>query len=332
MSGTRKPGPGASSPSAGPRSLSVVVPVFEEEANAEALVDGLVEVLRPLGIPFEIIVVDDGSGDGTLGVLRRVQRRTPELCVMALRRNFGQTLALQAGFDRARGEVIVTLDGDLQNDPRDIPRLVDALASGADVVSGWRRDRKDALVVRKVPSWVANWLIRKFTGVPVHDQGCSLKAYRADVVRGLDLYADMHRFVAVLSMAAGARLAEVVVRHHPRVAGRSKYGLSRVLKVIADLMTIQMLTRFRESPIRWFSLLAVPFVAALAAALLALGIHGTGTVVLPAVALVSAATATGCVTCGLVAELMLSLRPGGRREPALHRSRPAGIRHVRRHA
>ncbi len=323
---------GRRSSSRSPRSLSVVVPVFEEEANAEALVDGLAAVLRPLGIPFEIVVVDDGSRDRTLAVLRRVQERTPELCVVALRRNFGQTLALQAGFDRARGEVIVTLDGDLQNDPRDIPRLLEALAAGADVVSGWRRDRKDALVVRKLPSWAANWLIRKLTGVPVHDQGCALKAYRADVVRGLDLYADMHRFVAVLSMAAGARLAEVVVRHHPRVAGRSKYGLSRVLKVIADLMTIQMLTRFRESPIRWFSLLAVPFAAAFAAALAALAVQGPGTVVLPAVALISAATATGCGTCGLVAELMLSLRPGGRREPALHRSHPAGAWHARQHA
>jgi len=293
-------------------SLSIVVPVFNEEANAVPLVDGIADAVRPLDRPFEIVIVDDGSSDGTVRELRRLLLRIPELVVVALRRNFGQTLALQAGFDRARGEVIVTMDGDLQNDPCDIPRLLDELAAGADVVSGWRRERKDTLVLRKLPSWIANRMIRHVTGVPIHDQGCSLKAYRRDVIRRLDLYADMHRFIAILTMPLGAGIREIEVRHHPRIAGESKYGISRVFKVLADLMSIQMLTHFRRSPLRWFGLLALPFlVASLLFGAASLWVAGSGMVFL-AVSLVLGTVFCSCLLTGVLGEAIVAAAPGRR--------------------
>jgi glycosyltransferase involved in cell wall biosynthesis len=309
-----------SHPSSLPTStLSVVVPVFDEEGNARALVERLVTALRPLGIAFELVVVDDGSRDATLQILRDLVPSVPELVVVALRRNFGQTLALQAGLDRARGDVIVTMDGDLQNDPADIPRLLEVLAGGADVVSGWRRERQDALVLRKVPSWIANRLIRGVTGVRIHDQGCSLKAYRADVVRALDLYGDMHRFIAVLTMPIGARIEEVEVHHNPRTAGTSKYGISRTLKVIGDLFTIQMLTWFRERPLRWFALLGVPFLGlALAAAGIAL-LAGSSAPVYTTVALVAVMTFGSCLLVGLLGEIALGALGRGAARRIVHR-------------
>jgi glycosyltransferase involved in cell wall biosynthesis len=297
-----------------PRTLSVVVPVYNEEENAEPLVRRIAEAVRPLGLPCEIVIVDDGSSDGTLARLRGLVPQVPELVVVALRRNFGQTLALQAGLDRAQGDVIVTMDGDLQNDPKDIPRLIDRLREGADVVSGWRRNRQDTLILRKVPSWVANRLIRLVTRIQIHDQGCALKAYRREVVRGLDLYADMHRFIAVLSLGLGASIAEIEVAHHPRVAGTSKYGISRTLRVLADLFTIQMITRFRERPIRWFGLLSVPFVLA---SLLAAGLAliGGNSVVPGAIALVCATTFVSCILLGLLGEFVLATALGTGRGP-----------------
>jgi glycosyltransferase involved in cell wall biosynthesis len=283
----------------------VVVPVFNEEANLQPLVRGILEAVRALGLPFEVIIVDDGSTDRTLAALRELLPDTPEIVVIALRRNFGQTLALQAGFDRARGEVIVTMDGDLQNDPRDIPRLLEPLSRGADVVSGWRKDRQDMLLVRKLPSWIANRLIRLVTRVPIHDQGCSLKAYRREVVQGLDLYADMHRFIAILTMPFGASIAEVEVRHHPRAAGTSKYGLSRVFKVIADLLAIEMITWFRESPLRWFALLGTPFLIATVLGVLVALSAGPSSVVMSSVALVTATSFASCLLCGLLAEAII---------------------------
>jgi len=301
-------------PPVAPRSVSVVVPVYDEQENAEPLVRGIVEAVRPLDVPFEVVVVDDGSSDDTLTVLRRLLESVPELVVIALRRNFGQTLALQAGLDRARGEAIVTLDGDLQNDPRDIPRLLERLAAGADVVSGWRKDRQDAVVLRKIPSWIANRLIRGVTGIQIHDQGCSLKAYRKSVVQNLDLYADMHRFIAILTMPLGATIEEIEVRHHPRTAGESKYGISRTFKVMADLFTIQMLTWFRERPMRWFTLLGSPFLLlTVAAGLLAL--LGDGNMVVPAAIVVMGGTGfLACLLLGLLAEFVVSTSgPGPKR-------------------
>jgi glycosyltransferase involved in cell wall biosynthesis len=277
------------------------------------LVHAIVSAVRPLGIRFELVVVDDGSRDGTLRVLRDLAASTPELVVIALRRNFGQTLALQAGLDRARGDAIVTMDGDLQNDPRDIPRLLEVLERGADVVSGWRKDRQDAVVLRKLPSWIANRLIRLVTRIDIHDQGCSLKAYRRTVIRNLDLYGDMHRFIAILTMPLGASIAEIEVRHHARLAGTSKYGISRTFKVIADLFVIQMLTRFRERPMRWFALMGIPFfAAALAASFVSLWVD-TGSVVPAAIALLAATTFLSCLLLGLLAEFVLSTAgPGSR--------------------
>jgi len=291
-------------------SVSVVVPVFDEEANAVPLVASIAAALRPLDRPFEIIVVDDGSRDATLARLREQLPSIPELVVVALRRNFGQTLGLQAGFDRARGEVIVTLDGDLQNDPRDIPRLLAEIEDGADVVSGWRRDRKDTLVLRKIPSWIANRMIRAVTGIPIHDQGCALKAYRRTVVRSLDLYADMHRFIAILTMPLGAGIREIEVEHHARIAGESKYGISRVFKVVADLATIQMITRFRRSPLRWFAALGLPFfVAGMASGTLALL---TPSIVSSALAVTLWSVFCSCLLMGVLGEAVVAAAPGRR--------------------
>jgi glycosyltransferase involved in cell wall biosynthesis len=297
-------------------SLSVVVPVYNEAESARALVEQICGALRPLGRRFELICVDDGSRDATLAVLRAALADHPELVVVALRRNFGQTLALQAGLDRARGEVIVTLDGDLQNDPADIPLLLDRIDAGADVVSGWRKDRQDTLVLRKLPSWVANRMIRALTAVPIHDQGCSLKAYRAPIIRALDLYGDLHRFIAVLTMPLGARIDEVEVHHHPRRAGVSKYGLSRTFKVLADLCTLQMLTRFRARPLRWFALLALPFAAAAALVLILWAFAPPGRIVYPATATLLASTVASCLMYGLLSELILE-RAGPSAAPRL---------------
>ncbi len=284
------------------------MPVFNEQGNAAALVERITAAVRPLALPFEVIVVDDGSSDATIEILRGLIPANPELVVLALRRNFGQTLALQAGLDRARGEAIVTMDGDLQNDPADIPKLIDSLRNGADVVSGWRRDRQDTLVLRKIPSWIANRLIRLITGVKVHDQGCALKAYRGEVIRGLDLYADMHRFIAILTLPLGASLAEVEVRHHARTAGDSKYGISRTFKVIADLFTIQMITRFRESPLRFFAMLGLPFLLATLIAATVTILAGKGSVILAGVTLTAAMTFVTCLLLGLLGESLLDGR------------------------
>jgi glycosyltransferase involved in cell wall biosynthesis len=288
-----------------PRSLSVVVPVYNEEANAQPLVEQICAAVAPLGIPFELVAVDDGSRDETLARLRALVPRHPQLVVVALRRNFGQTLALQAGLDRARGDVIVTMDGDLQNDPRDIPALLERIAQGADVVSGWRRQRQDTLVLRKIPSWIANRMVRAITGVSIHDQGCSLKAYRSQVIHALDLYGDMHRFIAVLTMPLGARIAEVEVNHRARSAGTSKYGISRTFKVIVDLCALQMLTRFRARPLRWFALIASPFLMGALGALILWPFASDGSVVYPATATLLGGTFASCVMFGLLSELIL---------------------------
>lgn len=283
-------------------SVSVVVPVFNEEDNVHPLLEGILAAMRSTGLRFEAIFVDDGSSDATAERLRERVVRTPELVLIRLGRNCGQSVALQAGFDRARGDAIVTLDGDLQNDPEDIPRLLERIGEGADVVSGWRVKRREPLWLRRIPSWVANRLIRLLTRVPIHDQGCSLKAYRRSVIERLSLYSDMHRFIAVLAMAAGATIEEIAVRHHPRVAGQSKYGIARVFKVVADLAIIEMLVRFQERPTRWFAVLGAPFLFAALASGLAVR---SELVVLPAVALACGLTFLWCLCAGLLGELIL---------------------------
>jgi len=300
-------------------SISVVICVYNEEDNVLPLLERTLAALRPLGRPFEVIFVDDGSRDRTRERLRGALPGAPELVLVALRRNFGQTLALQAGFDRARGDVIATLDGDLQNDPADLPRLLERIEAGADVVSGWRRDRQDKVLVRKIPSWIANRLIRLATRVPIHDQGCSLKAYRREVVERLRLWSDMHRFIAVLTMPTGAAIEEIEVRHHARVAGVSKYGLSRIFKVAADLLAIQMLTRFRESPLRWFGLLGLPFlIGSVATGALAL-LLGSPSVVLPVVSVELGLVFVSVVFAGLLGEALIAAS-------GLHGERALGVR------
>ncbi|MBL8754963.1 MAG: glycosyltransferase [Planctomycetes bacterium] len=251
-------------------SLSVVVPIYNERENVGPLHESLTHALQSFGRSYEIVFVDDGSKDGTRDVMRELAATDPHLRLILFRRNYGQTAAMAAGFRTARGRTIVSMDGDLQNDPADIGRLVEKLDEGFDVVCGWRRWRQDRAVTRLLPSRIANFLISRVTGARIHDTGCSLKAYRSWVVRSLHLYSDMHRFLAALGVGIGARITELPVRHHARRAGKSKYGLGRVFRVLADLVGIKMLIQFAAHPIRWFSLLALPLFV-LAPAMFALG-------------------------------------------------------------
>jgi len=238
--------------------ISVVVPVYNEVDNINLLHDGVVCALQEAKRSFEIVIVDDGSTDGTRRVLRRLAAESPYLRAILFRRNYGQTTAMAAGFDHVRGSIVITMDGDLQNDPADIPRLLEELERGYDIVCGWRRHRKDRWLTRLLPSKIANMLISWTTSVPIHDTGCSLKAYRIWVIRSLDLYSDMHRFIAALAAGIGARVSEIPVRHHARRFGKSKYGLGRIFRVVVDLVGIKMLIQFSAHPIRWFTLLSLP--------------------------------------------------------------------------
>jgi glycosyltransferase involved in cell wall biosynthesis len=231
--------------------LSVVIPVYNEEENVRLLHEKLKESLDRLQNEYEILFVDDGSTDGTLPILEELQERDTRLIVLSLRRNFGQTAAFAAGFDFARGDVIVTMDGDLQNDPADIPKLLEQIKDN-DLVSGWRKTRKDPFLSRRLPSVIANWLISKVTGVKLHDYGCSLKAYRRDVIKNLKLYGEMHRFIPAVASWYGVRVAEVETAHHPRMRGKSKYGISRTMKVVLDLITVKFLQSFSTKPIQFF--------------------------------------------------------------------------------
>lgn len=237
--------------------LSVIIPVFNEEANIRPLYSQLKQTLEGLGKRYEIIIVDDGSTDGSLEVLRELCKEDGSLKVVRLRRNFGQTPAFSAGFDEASGDVVVTLDADLQNDPADIPLLLAKAEEGYDVVSGWRKNRKDPLLTRRFPSMVANALISQVTGVKLHDYGCSLKAYRREVVKNVDLYGELHRFIPALASWMGISLAEVAVTHHPRRYGKSKYGLSRTPRVILDLLTVRFLLSYSTRPIHIFGSLGI---------------------------------------------------------------------------
>lgn len=239
--------------------VSIVVPLYNEEDNVLPLCRAVREALEGWDRSYELLLVDDGSTDATRRRLSEAAGEDGRIRVLLMRRNAGQTRAMATGFARARGSVIVSMDGDLQNDPRDIPLVVERVSSGFDVVCGWRRDRKDTWLSRTLPSKIANWLIARMTGIPIHDNGCSLKAYRARVIRTLRLYSEMHRFLPALSSMTGARIDEVVVRHHPRIHGQSKYGLSRTFKVLGDMLTIKMLTQFVNRPGLWFGLLSLPW-------------------------------------------------------------------------
>jgi glycosyltransferase involved in cell wall biosynthesis len=231
--------------------LSVVIPLYNEEENVKELHSRLKTVLDSTGREYEIIYVDDGSSDGTLDLLQGIQAEDHNSVILSLRRNFGQTAAFAAGFDYARGDVIVTMDGDLQNDPADIPKLLE-LVRDYDIVSGWRKDRKDPFFSRKLPSLIANKLISKVTGVNLHDYGCSLKAYRREVIKNLKLYGEMHRFIPAVANLYGVKIAEVETVHHPRLRGKSKYGISRTVKVVLDLITVKFMLSYSTRPLQFF--------------------------------------------------------------------------------
>ena len=237
--------------------LSVVIPLLDEAHNVESLCRELRETLEGWGRTFEVVLVDDGSTDGTFEILSRLHAADPRLRVIQLRRNFGQTAAFAAGFARARGRLIVTADGDLQNDLRDIPRMVDKLEEGYDIVCGWRKARKDRWLSRRLPSRIANALISGATGVRLHDYGCSLKVFRAEVVKSLRLYGEMHRFIPAIASEQGVRIAEVVVNHRPRRHGRSKYGISRTVRVVLDLATVKFLLSYSTRPLQIFGLVGL---------------------------------------------------------------------------
>jgi glycosyltransferase involved in cell wall biosynthesis len=241
-------------------SISVVVPVHNEEENLNSLHGEICAALASMGAGYEVIYVDDRSTDRSLDVMLALRRADPRVRIVRFRRNYGQTAALSAGFDVSRGEIVVTLDGDLQNDPADIPRLVAALGRGHDVVAGWRKQRRDGFWLRRLPSGAANRLIALVTGVSIHDTGCTLKAFRREVVKRLPIYAEQHRFLPVMSRGSGARVTEVIVHHRSRLHGRSKYGIGRATRVLLDLLVVQFIAQFSQRPLHYFGLLCAAFV------------------------------------------------------------------------
>jgi glycosyltransferase involved in cell wall biosynthesis len=291
--------------------LSVVVPVFNEVENVDALHHEIAAALAPSGLEYEVLFVDDGSGDGTFERLAAIQARDPHVGVVSLSRNFGQTAAMMAGLQRTRGDDVVFMDGDRQNDPADILPMRAKRAEGYDLVAGWRIDRQDAWLSRRLPSQIANWLIGVITGVPLHDYGCSLKVMRGDLARSLRLYGEMHRFIPALIDDLGGRVVEMPVNHRPRTAGRSKYGISRTIRVILDLVTVKFLSLYATRPIHVFG---VAGLLATAAGLLITGWLGFERLILgipiggrPIVLLGILLTVMGLqfVTMGLLAELLV---------------------------
>ncbi len=232
--------------------LSLVVPIYNESPNLRPLYDQVIAALAVANIDFELLLVDDGSSDDSFAVAQALANADPRVKVIRLRRNFGQTAAMSAGFDAAHGEVIVPMDGDLQNDPEDIPRLLEKISEGYDVVSGWRKERQDKLLSRRLPSMLANRLISRMTGVHLHDYGCTLKAYKRDVLSQINLYGEMHRFVPALVSQIGAHVTELPVNHRPRMAGESKYGIDRTLRVILDLITVKFMLKYSTRPMQLF--------------------------------------------------------------------------------
>lgn len=232
--------------------LSIIIPIFNEEENIIPLCKKLLSELETLGLNFEIIFINDGSSDETEKILENQSKLDNRLKIINFRKNLGQTAALMAGFDYATGEIIIPMDGDLQNDPKDIKMILEKLNTGYDVVSGWRKDRKDNSIKRVIPSKIANFLISKISGVYLHDYGCSLKAYRKDVLKGVKLYGEMHRFIPIYASWEGAKVTEIPVTHHPRIHGKSKYGFNRIIKVILDLIVVKFLSNYRTKPIYVF--------------------------------------------------------------------------------
>jgi len=286
--------------------LSVIVPLYNEEDSVTPLYEAIVKAVNTMGVNYEILFVDDGSKDNTVPVASKLAAQDKRLRIIKFRRNYGQTPAMAAGIDYARGKILVTMDGDLQNDPDDIPKLVRKIDEGYDIVVGWRHKRQDKLITRKIPSRIANWLIGKITGVPIKDNGCSLKAYKADVIKNIPLYSEMHRFIPAMTSLAGTKIAEIKVKHHARAFGESKYGLSRIYKVLVDLLTIKTILSFFSRPLRIFA------IAAGASALIGLialiaGItqdHNTTNIVFYSISILYASLATVLLLWGILGELI----------------------------
>lgn len=293
----------------------MIVPLYNEAENLLPLYAAIRRALEPTSYTWEALLVDDGSTDGTRSMLKELAARDARVRVVLLSRNFGQTAAMAAGFDLFRGRQVVTMDGDLQNDPEDIPRLLHILNEGYDIVCGWRRDRKDRTISRKIPSRIANRLISSFTGVRIHDTGCTLKAYRSWVVRKLHLYSDMHRFIPALAAGVGARVGELPVKHHPRRYGTSKYGIGRIVRVATDLLVVRLLVRFASHPVRYFGLTSIPlFLLAVVFAIMGLFRYDGGITLLSkwhisyiTSAVLTSVTALNLFLLGLLCELSVSV-------------------------
>jgi glycosyltransferase involved in cell wall biosynthesis len=297
--------------------VSIIAPLYNEEDNVAPLYAALVDAMEATDYEFEIIFVDDGSSDNTVAAATALARRDERLYLLRLRTNAGQTPAMAAGIDFAHGNILVTIDGDMQNDPRDIPTLVKSVEDGADLAVGWRKNRKDHTWSRIIPSRIANWLIAKVTGIPTRDNGCSLKAYRASLIKNIPLYSEMHRFIPAMASIAGARVEQIAVRHHERRFGESKYGIGRTWRVLFDLLSIKTIVVFASRPMLWFSALA--FLPAVLATIFGVGAlldyvdpAGTRDVISTGIALQFLALATFLVACGAIGELVF--RAGDTRE------------------
>jgi len=291
--------------------LSVIVPFFNEEESIAPLHAAIVSAVEPLQIAFEMVFVDDGSRDGTAVRGEEIARRDPRVRFVKFRRNYGQTAAMAAGIEYAHGEILVTMDGDLQNDPADIEHFLAKMGEGYDLVVGWRHKRQDKLVSRKIPSKIANWLIGRVTGIPITDNGCSLKAFRGALIKNIPLYSEMHRFIPAMASMAGPRIAQIKVRHHARQFGKSKYGLSRIYKVLLDLMVIKTVASFTSRPLLWFSLLCIPLTligsTALIAGLLTGARHGQVSLPLAGSGLIFLMAAVTLMASGTLGELVYKL-------------------------
>ncbi|MBU0755646.1 MAG: glycosyltransferase family 2 protein [Planctomycetes bacterium] len=296
------------------KDLSVVVPLYNEEESIWPLAKAIMKVMLQLGRPYEVIFVDDGSTDQTIEHLKEIAQAFENVVILKFSKNFGQTAAMAAGFHHARGRYIVSMDGDLQNDPEDIPKILHYMDNGYDIVSGWRKDRKDFFATRRLPSIVANRILSWVTNVRIHDFGCTLKGYRADFVRNIRLYSDMHRYIPGMATAVGARVKEIVVRHHPRRFGKSKYGISRAIKVMSDMIVLRMLIRFSAQPLHYFALFSIPiFLFALVMSFVAfvdttrvLFLSYT-TIVLPTIAVLGFFLAFHFLMSGLLCELVVKV-------------------------
>lgn len=285
--------------------LSIIVPLYNEEESIHLLYDAIRTACDQSGQSYEIVFVDDGSQDRTFELLAALHENDQRIKVIRFRKNYGQTAAMNAGFRLARGQVIVSMDGDLQNDPSDIPRLLDKIGEGYDVVCGWRKERKDKFLSRRLPSIIANWLIGKITGVPIHDNGCSLKAYRAPIIKRVALYSELHRFIPAMATLAGARIDELVVTHHSRRFGTSKYGISRAWRVFLDLFLVKMVTGFAAQPAIWFGALALPAIFLGSVGLFVMFLPEGSGVVWPAIAFLFYALSGHLVAMGILAEMFL---------------------------